>query len=100
MFETDVGNEQLNEVVSRKYALGMHGGWAFIAVVGSIGRYWRWGLFNPWMLAGPILIFVFSLYWFVDVLRNGPPRKKAFSQRLTVLLLILVIWTGIRMFRM
>jgi hypothetical protein len=100
MFETDIGRERSNEVVSRKLALIWFGAWAAIALAGSVGRYWRWGLLNPWKLAGPVLIFVLSMYWFVGVLRHGPPRQKAFGWRMMVFLILGNVPTWISMFRM
>jgi hypothetical protein len=89
MFETDIGRKRSDEVVSRKWALIWFGVWAAITLVGSVGRYWRWGLLNPWKLAAPALIFVLSMYWFVDVLRHGPPRQRAFSWRVILFLALL-----------
>jgi hypothetical protein len=99
MFETDIGRRS-NEVVPRKRALIFLGAITAIALVGSVGRYWRWGLLNPWKLAGPVLMFVLSMYWFVDVLRHGPPRQKALGWRMVVLLILGYAPTWISMFRM
>jgi hypothetical protein len=100
MFETDIGREKSNEVVSRKWALIGFGAWALIGLVGGIAFYLRWRLAAPWYLADMAAIFAFSLYWFVDALRHGPPRQKALTLRILALILLGNAPTWLRMFRM
>jgi hypothetical protein len=100
MFETDIGRERTNEVVSRKWALVAFGLMALMGLLAGVAGYWRRGLTIPWMLADMAVILILSLYWFVDVLRHGPPHKRALSWRMWALMILATIPNWIRMFRM
>jgi hypothetical protein len=100
MFETDIGREKSNEVVSRKWALYLFGAMALVYLCLCAAIYWRQRLTVPWKLADSFVVFALSLYWFMDVLRHGTLGQKAFGWRMMVLAILPNIPFWISMFRM
>jgi hypothetical protein len=91
MFETGIGREKWNEPVSLTFALFFFGICALAGLTGGCRIYWRRGLTDPWMLADMAVIFALSVYWIVNVLRNGPFQGRAFGWRMMALMLLEIV---------
>ncbi len=93
MFESGraLFNPAYEERMTRGFALWFYGVYCVLGLVGDVIAAWKYGVTRPIHLATYTAVFFLSLAWIRTTMKSGPPTRRKFGIRSSILVILGVL---------